>query len=161
MRAINQDARKVLDKLTAGLNCVGDHRKIENSPYMPLSIEVIGRFGRDEGLEISVCHYGEQNGDLMRDPEMIFIKPPNGNYYPYYFRNDYLGKEEYSAEFAPDGSGIESYRPRLQRQHAIFAGQWAANLKEQGFIEASNAWNARALLSKENATADALCVHLA
>jgi hypothetical protein len=45
--------------------------KIENPPYMPLVIEAIepGPLGLP-GL--SVAHYGEQNGDLMRDPEMCF-----------------------------------------------------------------------------------------
>src|ERR1039457_3114625 len=45
--------------------------KIENPPYMALVIEAIepGPLGLP-GL--SVAHYGEQNGDLMRDPEMCF-----------------------------------------------------------------------------------------
>ncbi len=45
--------------------------KVTNKSWMPLSIENIGTGPR--GLPaISVCHYGEQNGDLMRDPEMCF-----------------------------------------------------------------------------------------
>lgn len=137
MKAVNQKAKAVFDKLTAGMKNVGIHRKIENGAYMPLSIEVIDTYGRDEGLEISICHYGEQNGDLMRDPEMIFIYV-GGQYYPYYYRNDYIAKEEYSAEFNPNGEGIQRYWKSLQRQHAVFAGQWAQNLKDQGFIEAMN-----------------------
>ncbi len=38
---------------------------------MPLSIEAIGT-SADGNRLISLCHYGEQNGDLMRDPEMVF-----------------------------------------------------------------------------------------
>ena len=138
MRTINQKAKKVFDALTAGMEQIGDHKKIENDPYMPLSIEVIDTYGPDEGIQISLCHYGKQNGDLMRDPEMIFIKALDGQYYPYYYRNDYVGIEQYSVEFAPDGMGIERYWKSLQRQQATFAGQWAQNLKEQGFIEALN-----------------------
>ena len=38
--------------------------------YMPLSIESIGT-SADGNRLIAICHYGEQNGDLMRDPEMV------------------------------------------------------------------------------------------
>lgn len=40
--------------------------------YMPLSIEDIGH-SPDGFRQNSLCHYGEQNGDLMRDPEMVFV----------------------------------------------------------------------------------------
>ena len=45
--------------------------KIENPPYMALVIEApeLGPLGLPG---ISVAHYGEQNGDPMRDPEMCF-----------------------------------------------------------------------------------------
>ena len=39
--------------------------------YMPLSAEHIGQSGDGNRL-IAICHYREQNGDLMRDPEMVF-----------------------------------------------------------------------------------------
>lgn len=45
--------------------------RIRVDGYMPLSIEAIGT-SADGNRLISICHYGEQNGDLMRDPEMIF-----------------------------------------------------------------------------------------
>jgi hypothetical protein len=48
---------------------------------------------------ISVAHYGEQNGDLMRDPEMCFeLSLPFGGKLtldPFYWRNDYLGIEQW------------------------------------------------------------------
>lgn len=39
--------------------------------YMPLSVEDIGQSAEGNRL-IAICHYGEQNGDLMRDPDMVF-----------------------------------------------------------------------------------------
>ena len=39
--------------------------------FMPLSVEDIGQ-SADANRLISICHYGEQNGDLMRDPDMVF-----------------------------------------------------------------------------------------
>lgn len=46
--------------------------KIENPPFMALVIEATDESGPCGLPAISVCHYGEQNGDLMRDPEMCF-----------------------------------------------------------------------------------------
>ena len=44
--------------------------------YMPLSVEHIGQSAEGNRL-IAICHYGEQQGDLMRDPEMVFTLCPN------------------------------------------------------------------------------------
>ena len=45
--------------------------KIENPPFMELVIEATDESGPCGLPAISVAHYGEQNGDLMRDPEML------------------------------------------------------------------------------------------
>ena len=45
---------------------------IENPPYMPLCIEAVDESGPCGLPALSVAHYGEQNGDAMRDPEMCF-----------------------------------------------------------------------------------------
>ena len=45
----------------------GLYLKIENAPYMALVIEAIDESGPGGLPAISVAHYGEQNGDLMRD----------------------------------------------------------------------------------------------
>jgi hypothetical protein len=61
--------------------------------YMPLSIESIGT-SADGNRLISLCHYGEQNGDLMRDPEMVFALFTHGEAAaaePLSFQNDYMG----------------------------------------------------------------------
>ncbi len=49
----------------------GFHIRIENEPWMTLIIEDTQERGPNGLPAISVAHYGEQNGDLMRDPEMI------------------------------------------------------------------------------------------
>jgi hypothetical protein len=46
--------------------------RIENPPYLPLSIEALGESGPCGLAALSVAHYSERNGDLMRDPEMCF-----------------------------------------------------------------------------------------
>ena len=45
---------------------------IENEPWMRLVIEVLPEPGPDGHVVVSVAHYGEQNSDPMRDPEMLF-----------------------------------------------------------------------------------------
>ncbi len=50
----------------------GLYLRIENPPYMALVIEAMPELGPLGAPAISVAHYGEQNGDLMRDPEMCF-----------------------------------------------------------------------------------------
>src|ERR1700689_5875436 len=50
----------------------GLNLKIENPPYMELVIEATDESGPCGLPSISVAHYGEQNGDAMRDPEMCF-----------------------------------------------------------------------------------------
>jgi hypothetical protein len=50
----------------------GLYLKTDNLPYMELVIEAVGEPGPLGLPAISVAHYGEQNGDLMRDPEMCF-----------------------------------------------------------------------------------------
>jgi len=85
---------------------------------------------------ISLAHYGEQNGDLMRDPEMIFEAEESGDnmtLVPFYWRNDYAGIEQYSA-FTEEGRTL--LNAKLRREHIAFAGTWDANLKAQGFLEA-------------------------
>lgn len=45
---------------------------------------------------VSLCHYREQNGDLMRDPDMVFLLydlPDGAAAEPISFRNDYLAME--------------------------------------------------------------------
>lgn len=69
--------------------------KIENPPYMELVIEATDESGPCGLPSLSVAHYGEQNGDLMRDPEMCFELGFAGGAHlnPFYWRNDYAGIE--------------------------------------------------------------------
>jgi hypothetical protein len=111
--------------------------KIENPPYMALVIEATPEQGPLNLPSISVAHYGEQNGDLMRDPEMCFelSNPPLCGLAlsAWYYRNDYMGVEQYSRY--RDG---ESYvfLPGLYEEHQHFARQWDNNIRAQGFLEA-------------------------
>ena len=111
--------------------------KIENPPYMALVIEATPEPGPLNLPAISVAHYGEQNGDLMRDPEMCFelSQPPLCGLAlsAYYYRNDYMGVEQYS-RFRDENNCV--FVPDLYEQHELFAEQWDRNLRDQGFLEA-------------------------
>lgn len=104
--------------------------KIENPPYMALTIERL--IAPDHGPRpvVSVCHYYEQNGDLMRDPEMVFDME---TWEPLYYRQDGIGREQYV--YQPPNER-RAYRPRLRVELRTFAQTWARNLREQGFIDA-------------------------
>ena len=113
----------------------GLNLKIENPPYMALVIEVLDESGPMGLPALSVCHYGEQNGDLMRDPEMCFeLGAATGMHLtPFYWRNDYAGVEQWS-RFIRDGQYV--FLAALYNQHEQFAKQWDSNLRLQGFAEA-------------------------
>ncbi|AEU34656.1 DUF6908 domain-containing protein [Granulicella mallensis] len=113
----------------------GLYLKIENPPYMELVIEAMDESGPMGLPAISVCHYGEQNGDLMRDPEMCFELGLAGGPHlsAFYFRNDYLGVEQWSRDVV-DGNYIHLIG--LHREHESFAKTWDNNLRLQGFLEA-------------------------
>ena len=113
----------------------GLHVHIDNPPYMPLVIEAVDESGPCGLPALSVAHYGEQNGDAMRDPEMCFelgfAGGPHLN--PFYWRNDYVAVEQWSRFIKDDHYCFHS---QLHEQHEAFAKTWDRNLRAQGFAEA-------------------------
>ena len=109
--------------------------KIDNQPYMSLVIEAMDESGPCGLPALSVAHYGEQNGDLMRDPEMCFELGLAGGAHlnPFYWRNDYMGVEQWSRFIT--GTDYAFHRELFQ-QHVSFAKVWDRNLSSQGFTEA-------------------------
>ena len=78
---LSPQGEAVMDTLTEGMS-VSDHKKLDNAEgtFMAVHVECIGRCNL--GHVFSLAHYYEQQGDLMRDPEMLFIKAEDGGYYP-------------------------------------------------------------------------------
>jgi hypothetical protein len=113
----------------------GLHLHIENPPYMALVIEAMEESGPCGLPAISVAHYGELNGDAMRDPEMCFELGLAGGIHldPFYFRNDYVGIEQWS-RFIREGQYV--CHIQLHNEHQRFAALWDKNLRQQGFVEA-------------------------
>ncbi len=126
-----QEFAKYLDQLLGGVHAV----RIAVSGYMPLSVEEIGSSGEGYRL-VSLCQYGEQNGDLMRDPDIVFLfhKLPDGMAAePVSFRNDYLGIVQEVYRYDETGRRTHVV-PSLKQDLKEFAESWFANLKEQGFF---------------------------
>ena len=121
-----------------------DYLKITNEPYMPLSIERIGKIYWEDGKLISLCHYYEQNGDLMADPQMCFIlvdqREKDKTAYekvmvvPYLFQQDNLGIYEESMLFKNDV--VAHCDIVKQAEHTAFADHWLHNVAQQGFLKA-------------------------
>jgi hypothetical protein len=110
----------------------GLYLKIANPPYLELVIEAVDESGPMGLPAISVAHYGQQNGDLMRDPEMCFELVGEDRLDPYYWRNDYAAVEQWSRNIVRDRYLC---LVQLHEQHKHFAKTWDDNLSSQGFAE--------------------------
>ena len=99
------------------------HLKIENPPYLPLVIE-------RQGNLISVAHYGELNGDAIRDPELCFTWP---TWEPLSITQDPVGRYAEIHTMVGDRPAIHM---ALLRELRMFANLWARNLMAQGFGQA-------------------------
>ncbi|WHZ29160.1 MAG: hypothetical protein OJF51_003961 [Nitrospira sp.] len=103
--------------------------------YMPLSVEEIGSSGDGYRL-VSLCHYGQQNGDLMRDPDIVFLfhnLPGGAAAEPVSFRNDYLGIVQEVYRYDETGRRTHVV-PALKQDLKEFARAWLATLRDQGFF---------------------------
>jgi hypothetical protein len=92
-----------------------------------------------EGDLLSVCHYYEQNGDLMRDPEVVFLRrelknPLSGKsvtyFFPTSFQQDNLGIYQELVRFDDKGkfSGLADTQ---QNQCTKFCNTWMENIRQQ------------------------------
>ncbi len=126
-----QEFAKHLDQLLGGVHAV----RIAVSGYMPLSVEEIGSGGDGDRL-VSLCQYGEQNGDLMRDPDIVFLfhnLPDGMAAEPVSFGNDYLGIVQDVYRYDETGSRTHVVSS-LKQELKDFAGAWFVTLREQGFF---------------------------
>ena len=121
MHQLNKQSKKIMETLIAQLD--DGYLKLDNTKgtFMPLSVEKV----TDEPgftAVYSLAHYGEQNGDLMADPEMTFGESDH-EFYPLSFRNDYVGI--YQEVIA------EQVDLKRQRELAEFTAIWLMEIVEQ------------------------------
>lgn len=124
---------KTLNVLTEGLN-FGEGRKINNSSvFVPVSVfysHNVVYHGKEYPV-FSVCHYVEQNGDLLCDPEVLFWKIGD-NYYPLSCRMDLIGKD---SEYVRFEDGEYAFNAYWQNDLVTFCNQWMQNIKKQQRIK--------------------------
>ena len=122
-----------------------DHLRIENIPFMTLTIEKLAHGVKlpnyNKGTIYSLAHYHIWNGDLMSDPEMRFVviteegsshSNRNVQIIPCSFEQSDMVIYEESIIFN-DQQGVE-YNATLQNEHVEFAELWLANIKDQGYL---------------------------
>jgi len=129
-----QEFAKYLDQLLAGVHAV----RIAVSGYMPLSVEELGS-SEDGHRLVSLCHYGEQDGDLMRDPDIVFLFHnvlDGAAAEPVSFQNDYMGIVQDVYRYDEVGRRTHVL-PTLKQDLKEFAQSWFANLKDQGFFDST------------------------
>ena len=108
--------------------------------FMPLSIQWIGDGPRNHPM-ISVMHTYEQQGDLMRDPdvEMECIwdeSKAKWRFLPVSYRLDGLGYHHIYVKQSEDQKGFLIAKRKVQ-DLCGFCYNWSANINQQGFVEAS------------------------
>ena len=129
MKTLNSTSTATLNKMVSMLE--DGYIKINNtgSSFMPVSVEAI--FDNEKYMVVSVAHYYEQNGDLMADPEMLFIyNKAMKVFFPSYFKQDgFMGSEQESVIM--ENGEIKGYKAKMQADHSSFANQWLRNIKSQ------------------------------
>jgi hypothetical protein len=143
MKQLNEQATRIFCRLIKKLNAE-QHIKLFSEGFMPLSMERLEEnilTPAGVATTYSLCHYYKQNGDLMRDPEMVFIVVDNRkdekdmkavHIYPQLYRQDSLGLYEESIRI--DNGLIKSFIKTWLDGHCAFANQWLRNIQVQGFI---------------------------
>jgi len=142
LKTLNKDAAKVLLHLIElankedeqAIKLGADAYEKGESPFMSVCIEILysnySNTFLDGYINVSVAHYGECNGDLMRDPEMCFLVKDD-TCIPYYFRNDYGGKEQELIDVSKSYFYISPSDRIEQRNLTEFADIWMKNIDWQ------------------------------
>ena len=127
MRHMNQKAARTFRKLIDGLGDFEAKKIGDGATYMTVHVEHVRTV--ELGRIFSVAHYYRQNGDSICDPDMTFLVAETDNgVYPLTFEQ---GGRLYQDAVEWDGGKVKAYRPKMQRDMAVFAGTWMENIRTQ------------------------------
>lgn len=145
VEVLNPEAFAVFQTIARQALAAGGHIVIDNTDgaYMPVHVEILG--GHKSVLwhrrMVSVCHYGEQNGDAMKDPDMTFIWHDSAvgmtqdNFaVPCEFQNDYAGIYQQAIRFNEEYD-LTGVRRKLCADLVEFCDLWMNNIKHQQGIK--------------------------
>ena len=125
VKPVSASAKKIIQQLEAMM--IDGYAKIDNANnvFMPVVVEQVGE------NQISIAHYYEQNGDLMADPEIVFLKKEYSygvEYYPIYERMSGLCSDVELVIF-------ENRKPKmisnLQKGASSFCTTWMSTIVVQ------------------------------
>jgi hypothetical protein len=128
MKKLNQSASAIFNKLVEGLDQVGDAKKIDNAPGCFMAVHVDYIWKNKHGRHYAIGHHYIQEGDVMNDPEMVFLASVAG-IFPMSFQQDNLGLYQV-AILAEDNASLR-YAPKLQASLTIFTNDWMENIRQQ------------------------------
>lgn len=100
----------------------------EDGGHMPLSIERLWT------NMYSLTHYYKQNGDMMRDPDVVLFRDERGRWFPVTFRRD-GGVPVYTVALEMDATGITGVYRRRYASVRDFVRLWLRNLRAQHGIK--------------------------
>ncbi len=139
MKTLNKTASKTFRNLVKMAEENDSYVKIGKTggAIMPVSVEIIESGisftnGHPKWTRVSVAHFGEQNGDLMADPDMEFLyqeKDSEVKVIPLSIKNSYLGT--FREAIFVDYDGTWKICKPEQHDQASFANQWMKNIKTQ------------------------------
>ena len=129
MRHLNKRATAIFNRIINNHLKDADAVKIDNSSFMALCIDRLCSDVDFSGLKgdiFAFAHYYEQNGDLIPDPDMTFLRLQNGFIFPLTYQ-DYRSYEE--AIYLKDGKWKHSNQ--LLNDLVSFANKWLNNILYQ------------------------------
>jgi hypothetical protein len=126
MKTLSKQASKIMDAMVSQLG-EKSHVTIDNCKGTFMAAHIERLYDTDKGTIYSVTHYYEQNGDMMRDPDMEFLHM-NGFWIPITFQ---MSAPPICEESMWQEGATWKLRPKKQAEHARFANAWMKNIKEQ------------------------------
>ena len=128
MKMLNKKATGIFN-IILGLLGENDYIKIDNTngAFMPLSVERLYKVDGDRDV-ISLAHYFEQNGDLVQDPEMLFVVVNEEMIMPISIQHAF-GRVNEGVVF--ENNKMTGVYVKAQKDMTVFAGMWLNNIKNQ------------------------------
>lgn len=124
---LNTTSTETLNALIEGLE-VGQARTLSRSPgFMPVHVDRLS-----EDL-FSVAHYYEQNGDLVPDPDMVFVRTTTPSGETVWLPKELtlaIGSYVSAFELGEDGKPTQINKRRY-RELVAFAHMWLRNIRSQ------------------------------
>lgn len=137
IKPISKAAEKNLFKIAKAMKD-GYVKHDNGSPaFMAASVENVSSLYRGY-RSLSIAHYYEQNGDLMRDPEMVFSRfdyysartgKTEKRWFPVMYQQDGIGIYRELLTLRDDGKF--EYHSYWQPDSARFAATWLENIVQQ------------------------------